>query len=514
RDRLHYLFSDQDRFWLDTKPNLRREMESRMQQISNKDQLYPLLRDRVRAVFGTKHSFAGIHVFTPSVDIPDDFGQGPRLVVLLPEAGHSRADGTLAQRAATEILTQRGDQPRQKRNRLLFVAPDYDSVHRLKEAGRAFIAWEGILADIDEGKLNLDLFQAKLAKQHRDEAEKTLKRLVRETYRWLLCPVEQFIKGRPTLSWDAVPLSTNAPNLIVEIEYKLKDEDWLVTEWSPIHLKRLLETWYFKDGVTEVSALKVYQDCCHYLYLPRLINDSVFKDAIAKGVASEDFFGFAAGKDGERLLGFMFGTKGVVELGEEALLIQQEAARAYREALKPAHGQGAGGNGDGAMGGDAGGQGGSGAGGSRGSSGSGTGGAGAVGAGTGGTGTGGTGAGGTGAAGGSAGSGGTGPGGSGSSNGGIHTGTGGIGQGATGSGTPAKTQFYGSIELDPVKAKLDFAQIVDEIIEPFTARVGVEVTISIDIQAKTKTGFDESLQRTIKENCSVLKFGSAEFEEE
>ncbi|MFW6258069.1 MAG: hypothetical protein ACOC26_01080, partial [Halochromatium sp.] len=97
------------------------------------------------------------------------------------------------------------------------------------------------------------------------------------------------------------------------------------------------------------------------------------------------------------------------------------------------------------------------------------------------------------------------------------TGAGGNGGGSGHTGTsdtPIKTQFYGSIELDPVKAKLDFAQIVDEIIEQFTARVGVEVTLSIDIQAKTKTGFDESLQRTIKENCNVLKFGSAEFEEE
>lgn len=65
---------------------------------------------------------------------------------------------------------------------------------------------------------------------------------MRETYKWLLGPVEEFIKGRPQLSWDAVSLSTNAPNLIAEIDNRLKDEDWLVTEWSPIHLKRLLET--------------------------------------------------------------------------------------------------------------------------------------------------------------------------------------------------------------------------------------------------------------------------------
>lgn len=483
RDRLHYLYSDQDRFWLDTKPNLRREMESRIQHISNKDELYPLLRDRVRAVFGSKHQFAGIHVFTASVDIPDDFGQGPRLVVLSPDAGYSRVDGKLAQAAAFEILTQRGDQPRQKRNRLLFLAPDFDSVNRLKETGRAFIAWEAILADIDEGKLNLDLYQAKLAKKHRDETEKTLKQLVRETYKWLLGPVEEFLKGRPQLSWDAVSLSTNAPNLIAEIDNRLKDEDWLVTEWSPIHLKRLLETWYFKDGITEISALKVYHDCCHYLYLPRLINGEVFKDAIAKGVAGEDFFGFAAGKEGERYLGFMLGQKGLVELDDSSLLIQREAAVSYRDRLEQEKAKAAGGT----AGSDAGGttEGDTGGSDDSGSSGSNTGGS--FTGGVGGTGTGGSG----------------------------HTVTpGGGGDGGSGTPAPAKTQFYGSIEVDPVKAKMDFAQIVDEIIEQFTARVSVDVTISIDIQAKSTTGFDENLQRTIKENCSVLKFGSAEFEGE
>jgi len=49
------------------------------------------------------------------------------------------------------------------------------------------------------------------------------------------------------------------------IENKLKEEEWLISEWSPIHLKNLLQQWYFKEGKVEVSALKVWQDCCHYL---------------------------------------------------------------------------------------------------------------------------------------------------------------------------------------------------------------------------------------------------------
>ena len=71
RDRLHYLYSEQDRFWFDTKPNLRREMESRKQNINERDELIPLIKTRVSQVFAKSHKFSGIHIFTPSVDVPD-----------------------------------------------------------------------------------------------------------------------------------------------------------------------------------------------------------------------------------------------------------------------------------------------------------------------------------------------------------------------------------------------------------------------------------------------------------
>ena len=77
-----------------------------------------------------------------------------------------------------------------------------------------------------------------------------------------------------------------------------------------------------------------------------------------------------------------------------------------------------------------------------------------------------------------------------------------------------KKQFYGNIELDPAKAKLGFVTIVDEVVQQFTAKLGLEVSISVEIQAGSKEGFDEALQRTIKENCNVLRFDSSEFEAE
>lgn len=455
RDRLHYLYSDQDRLWFDTKPNLRREMESRKQNINDRDQLLPLLKAYVNETFGRNHHFAGIHVFTPSVDIPDDYGSGPRLVVLPTEAAYSRSESNQSFTAAEDILRNRGDQPRQKQNRLIFLAPDFDVISRLKEQGRIYLAWQSIVTDIENGTLNQDLSHLNQAKRNSEGARQSLKQLVRETYKWLLAPMEEFVKGKPTLNWEVVSISPTVPNLVEAIENKLREEEWLIYEWSPIHLRNLLTQWYLKDGKMEVSALKVWQDCCHYLYLPRLVNDSVFRNAIVQGVDSEDYFGFATGKEGDRYLGFSFGRNTLGVLDDYSLLIDREAAAAYRARITQTTPPSAGGV-------DV-----------SGSS----------------TGT-------TGAA---------------------DTVTAVTPQqpGTSTSGTATiKTHFYGTTSLDPVKAKMDFALLMDEVVQQFTSRLGVEVTISVEIEARARDGFDDSLQRTIKENCNVLRFGSAEFEEE
>ncbi|WP_462174543.1 ATP-binding protein [Pseudoalteromonas gelatinilytica] len=450
RDRLHYLYSDTDRFWLDTKPNLRKEMESRKTNVEQQA-LYSLLRQRVQKIFGSRHIFAGIHVFTPSNDVPDDYGTGPRLVVLAPEHSFTRTDGSQAIKAAEAILKMRGEQPRQKQNRLIFMVPDGDVVSRLKDAGKTYLAWREIVSDIDEGRLNLDLFQAKLAKKNTESAEKSLSQVVRETYKWLLCPM-QYSPTDQTIDWENISVASNAPNLIQEIENKLREEEWIVPEWSPVHLKNLLSQWYLKDGVKDINALKVFQDTCHYLYLPRLVNDQVFKNTITQGLDSEDFFAFASGKDGDRYLGFAFGRSHIVQLDEASLLIDVDEAEAYRERTKPAPQPAPEPTEP------------------------------------------------------SGGSGGESP------------------EPSAPIPTPSpvepepiktkvKTNFYGTVNLNATSAKMEFSDIVDEVLEQFTLKTGVNVKISVEIEAQYAEGFDEALQRAVKENCNVLRFGNAEFEE-
>ncbi|ABK45213.1 conserved hypothetical protein [Magnetococcus marinus MC-1] len=461
-DRLNYLNTENARFWFGLTPNLRREMESRKQRFTDRDDVVPVLRSRLEKVIGRGGIFAGVHVFTPSADIPDDYGSAPRLVILPPMgASYHKGESNMAFMAAEEILRNRGEQPRQKQNRLLFLAADHDVVSRAWDQAKGWLAWNSIVTDIDNDRLVLDTLQVRQAKQQRDEAEQSLQRLLREAYRWIINPHEEFVRGKPKLEWEVVSISPAASSLVKAIEEKAIEEEWLITEWSSIHLSNTLRQWYFKEGVAEVPALKVWQDTCHYLYLPRLINSDVFKNAMAQGVESEDFFGFAMGKDGERYLGFVFGKSGLTSLDEAALLIERGAAAAFQELVRkeqeakrqaeppqPVDGTSTGGAATHPKGGQ----------------------------------------------------------GRPDQNG-----------GSSGTPTPSpstpKKQFYGTVKLDPVKAKMDFATIVDEVVQQFTSRLGVEVEISVEIQAKGRDGFDDAVQRAVKENCNVLRFGSAEFED-
>jgi len=439
-DRLHYLNHANNRFWFDTRPNLRREMEDRKRKFQDKEDVIPAIRDRVQKSFGGG-LFAGVHVFTPSGDIPDDWQM--RLVVLPPDAYYSRSGHSVASDRALEILKKRGDQPRFKQNRLIFLAPDYDSVARLRDLTRSMLAWQSIVNDIKEMKLNLDQFQARQASKSLDEANETVRRMVRETYKWLLAPVQDAKpgKGLSEIQWEAFPVNPGAASLTQEIERVLKENELLITEWAPVHLLKVLKDWFWKDGVQEVSALNVWQQTCQQLYLPRLLNDHVFHNTVQSGAESRDFFGLAQGKEEQRYVGFSFGERTSIYL-DTVLLIEPSVAKAYADAVKeppplpPPDPR-------------------------------------------------------------------------------IPPGT------PTDppqpplplppDPKPVNRHFYGTIDLDPVRAKMQFADIVDEVVQQFTTQAGVKVRIAIEIQAESVAGFDDGLQRAVRENCNVLNI-KGEFE--
>lgn len=470
-DRLQYLNSASNRYWFDIRPNLRREMEDRKRRFDLREDVYPFIKEKLRFASGP---FGGVHVFTPSADVPDDWAL--RLVVLPPEATFGRAAQAAAVDAATMILKSRGDQPRQKQNRLVFLAPDADSVSRLKDQVTSVLAWASIVADVKDGRLNLDQHQSRQASQSFEQANDAMGRMVRETYKWLLAPLQEAKpgKGIGDIQWDHFQINPAAVNRTEEIEKVLKEHELLITEWAPVHLAKMMNAWFWKEDATAVPALDTWHKTCCYLYLPRLRDSDTLRAAVNAGVASRDFFGVSYGREDDRFQGFHFSENTTVILDDSLLLIEPKVAAEFaaklaqegaeRQAAIAAREAGAAGSG--------------------GSAGSGSG----HGGGDGSTG-------------------------SGSASEASTTGSG--GGAAPSPKLPAsakKTTFFGTLDLNPNQAKVQFSDVADEVLMLLN-RSGVKLRISVEIEAELPAGFDDGVQRSVRENCSQLKFKNHEFGE-
>lgn len=461
-DRLQYINSANNRYWFDIRPNLRREMEDRKRRFDLREHVYPFIKEKLRFASGV---FAGVHVFTQSGDVPDDWQL--RLVVLPPTATFSKTSQTPALDAASAILKLRGEQPRQKQNRLIFLAPDADSIGRLNDQVTSALAWRSIVVDVAEGRLNLDQHQAKQAANSSDQASEALGRMIRETYKWLLAPVQEVKPGKGVgeIIWDHYLVNPAVLNRSQEIEKILREHELLIAEWSPIHLSKMLRTWFWKDTVS-VGALDVWQKTCCYLYLPRLRDAETMRATVNAGLSSRDFFGVAYGEEEGRYQGFHFAERTTAILDESLLLIEPVAAAAFAEVLtaeavqrekeireKSEKEAGNDDNSDIDSSSDE------------------------------------------------------------TSGDNDHPDKDDKSADEKGGSTLTKTTFFGSVELDPVKAKLQFSDVVEEVLMLFTQKPGMKVKVSIEIEAHSSSPFDEGTQRSVRENCTQLKFKNHSFED-
>jgi predicted AAA+ superfamily ATPase len=92
------------------------------------------------------------------------------------------------------------------------------------------------------------------------------------------------------------------------------------------------------------------------------------------------------------------------------------------------------------------------------------------------------------------------------------------GPGAPPAPAPAPAQvfrrFHGTVELDPTRVGRDAGRIAEEVIAHFAGQLGVEVTVTLEIEARLPNGASEQTRRIVTENARTLKFSSQGFEGE
>ena len=108
----------------------------------------------------------------------------------------------------------------------------------------------------------------------RGSAQNILPRITRECYKWLLCPFQEAAADlKPTV--DAFALNTTGESLGTEITRVCLGNELVISTWSPIHLRDILQELYWKGEQIAVSAAGFFEDTLRYLYLPRFKNRDV-----------------------------------------------------------------------------------------------------------------------------------------------------------------------------------------------------------------------------------------------
>jgi hypothetical protein len=183
----------------------------------------------------------------------------------------------------------------------------------------------------------LDRGQQAQAETSRDEAGRATDARLYDACRWLLVPEQQ---GTEPLHWNISSVVggglASMGALVPRASQKLVAEGLLVTEWSPLLLKRELDEWVWKDGQPHVTLKQVWNYLTTYLYFTRLKDVEVFKDAVRKGVRTREYFGYADGVEGDRYAGLVFGDlPPAVHVNEVSVLVRPEIAEAQKPEAPP-----------------------------------------------------------------------------------------------------------------------------------------------------------------------------------
>ena len=338
-DRLTYLYRQGHRSWYDTRPNLRRTVAERAQQLGD-DEVEREIERRVReAVRRDRGDFRGVHACpVSSGDVPDE--QEARLVVLAPGAAHAGKDTGDALDAARELLFGRGKGPRQHQNMLAFLAPDREVTEGLEQEARRFLAWRSVVRDHEA--LNLDAHQRREAADGEKASDETVRLRLNEAWRWLLVPVQHASpEGVSGLKWDVAQIAAAGDSIVGRVSRRMRSSEHLIVRWSPALLKMELDRWFWRDR-PHVPVKQVWDALCAYCYLPRLRDRSVFEATIRAGLESGDYFGYATSVSTQgRYEGLTLGSSASVYLDAAGVLVKPDAARAQLEAEQASAGKAA-----------------------------------------------------------------------------------------------------------------------------------------------------------------------------
>jgi hypothetical protein len=469
-DQATYLFNDGARYWYDVHMSVNRMAREHADRLKDREEetweeILRRLRTREASSRGTN---TRVQVGPETSDEIPDNEPVVRLVIMHPQYQHSRSnESSGAMVFADKVLHNRGHAQRMNRNMVVFLAPDTKRYEELDQSVRDYLAWQSIAsseARIQE--LDLTAHQAAQARKKFKDADETVNLRISASYHWLLVPTQP--QGR-SLSIDVIKTDTAKERLAERASDKLHNADMLRT----VHGARLIRmdldqhlSSVWEQGHIQVGKLWEYY--CQYVYLPRLAERSVLDGGIRAvfGELTWDYDGFAVADGYDEATGTYLHLSiphqdTYPQITDHTLLVRPDRATAQRDAERAAQeaarAAAAAARGDRPSGEEAGepGQ--------------------------------------------------TAPPVT------VNAGTPATPEPAA--ARPRNTRYYGVAKLDPERFGRDINKLYQEVIQHLAAPEGVELEITLEINATRKDGFPDDKVRIVRENASTLKFKDSGFED-
>jgi predicted AAA+ superfamily ATPase len=327
-NQLTYLYTDGSRHWYDTRPTVNRIAQERAQ-VRTKDEVYQEAIRRLRAVKYRREDFSAAHVAPNSPgDVADEWRF--RVVVLEPSSVHQSASFSAAQEAAKKILEKRGEEaPRLYQNMLAFIAPDAINVEAWEKSIREYLAWQSI--DEEAEILNLDAQQRKQVSLNLKRTEETLLMRLQETYSWLIVPTQP--KHDQPIEYQAHRIA-GQDSFYDRAARKLRQNELLITRWSPDNLKIELEQFLWRDQ-NHVGVQQLWEDLARYCYLPRLYDENVLLASINKGVQEDALFGYASRfNDDGTYSDLIIGEARSIHFDENGIIVRPDITHEHLEMMR------------------------------------------------------------------------------------------------------------------------------------------------------------------------------------
>lgn len=334
-DNATHLYINRNRYWFSTQPSVTRLAQDRAGQVENDiEVVWEEIRRRLR-LERSRGDLAGVHsVPASSADVPDEMGV--RLVILDPKYPHAlRDDKSEARQEIRTIFSQRGNAPRIYQNMLVFLAPDRSRLTDLQEAVAQYLAWKSIHDERES--LNLDSFQRNQASTRSEQANETVDARIKESYVWLIVPVQSDPRDPATLAWQEHRLQGQEA-LAVRASRKLVNNEQLVTEFAPLRLMMEMERFNLWQGGDHVGVKQLWEYFARYPYLTRLRDQGVLLEAIRSGInllTWRDNFAYAGSWDEERkrYLNLVAGSPvSAIPMDSHSVLVKAEAAQRQLDA--------------------------------------------------------------------------------------------------------------------------------------------------------------------------------------